>query len=168
MAAQQPEGTLDPMPAPYRHIACCIDRSGASLGVLEVGRRLRALGPGRLSLVHVAPWGLLFGGYPGVEPEDPELLIDDARTWLDEMTRAHPGSEGVLLDGYPPAVVCEWARSAEVDLLIAASSRGVVDRVLLGSFAGYLLHHAPCPVLLTRPHGEHATRGGAHGTGGEG
>ena len=35
--------------------------------------------------------------------------------------------------------------------LIAASHRGLVERVLLGSFAGYLVRHAPCAVLLTRP-----------------
>ena len=155
------------MDAPYRHIACCVDRSGASLGVLHVGRGLRELGPGRLTLVHVAPWGLMFGGYPGVEPEDPELLIEDARTWLDEMVTAHPGAEGVLLDGYPPAAACEWARDADVDLIVAASSRGVVDRVLLGSFAGYLVHHAHCPVILTRPKPPHGHAAGTHAAGAE-
>jgi nucleotide-binding universal stress UspA family protein len=165
MAAPGEDATLHAMDAPYRHIACCVDRSGAALGVLRVGRKLRELGPGRLTLVHVTPWGLMFGGYPGVEPEDPETLAADAKTWLDEMVTAHPGSEGVLLNGYPPAVTCEWAHGADVDLLVAASSRGVVDRVLLGSFAGYLVRHAPCGIILTRPthhHGEEA--GGKHAT----
>jgi nucleotide-binding universal stress UspA family protein len=35
--------------------------------------------------------------------------------------------------------------------MVAASHRGMVDRVLLGSFSGYLIHHAPCDVLLVRP-----------------
>lgn len=139
------------MDAPYRHIACCLDRSDASIAVLEMGKRLRNLGPGKLTIVHVAPWGIIFGGYPGVELRGTEDFRADAQDWLDETVAANPGTEGVLLDGYPPAVVCEWAEPAGVDLIVAASSRGLVDRVLLGSFAGYLARHAHCPVLLTRP-----------------
>ena len=139
------------MDAPYRHIACCLDRSDGSKSVLETGKRLRSLGPGRLTIVHVAPWGIIFGGYPGVDLADTDDFRADAQAWLNESVAANPGTEGVLLDGYPPAAVCEWAEGADVDLIIAASSRGIVDRVLLGSFAGYLARHAHCPVLLTRP-----------------
>jgi nucleotide-binding universal stress UspA family protein len=102
-------------------------------------------------VIHVAPWGALFGGYPGVEPADPAVMVDEARRWLDALVAANPGVDGVLLEGYPPAVACEWAAREGVDLMVAASSRGLVDRVLLGSFAGYLLRHAPGAVLLTRP-----------------
>lgn len=139
------------MDAPYRHIACCIDRSEASKGVLVEATRLRDLGPGRLSIVHASDWGILFGAYPGVAATDPELIRSDSKRWLDEVVAATPGSEGVFLDGYPAAAVCEWAGGAGVDLLVASSSRGLVERVLLGSFAGYLTRHAPCSVLLTRP-----------------
>lgn len=82
---------------------------------------------------------------------DPEFIREDSKRWLDEVVAANPGCEGVFLDGYPPAVVCEWAEREDVDLIVASSSRGVVARVLLGSFAGYLARHAPCSVLLTRP-----------------
>ena len=34
---------------------------------------------------------------------------------------------------------------------MASASRGMFDRVLLGSFAGFLARHSPCSVLLTRP-----------------
>jgi nucleotide-binding universal stress UspA family protein len=139
------------MDAPYRHIACCIDRSEASVRALEQAKRLRALGPGRLSIVHVSDWGILFGAYPGVIATDPGDFRKEASQWLDEVVAATPGAEGVFLDGYPPAVVCDWAGENAVDLVIASSSRGLVDRVLLGSFAGYLTRHAPCSVLLTRP-----------------
>lgn len=135
----------------YRHIACCVDRSDASRGALSEATRLRALGPGRLSIVHVSTWGILFGAYPGVTAVDPEVVGEEAQRWLDAIVAANPGSEGVLLDGYPPAAACEWAAQADVDLIVASSSRGIIDRVLLGSFAGYVARHAPCSVLLTRP-----------------
>jgi nucleotide-binding universal stress UspA family protein len=131
------------MDAPYRHIACCIDRSDVSMHVLAEAARLRAVGPGRLSIVHVSTWGILFGAYPGVTAVDPEVVSEDAQRWLDDVVAAYPGAEGVLLD--------EWARQSDVDLIVASSSRGLVDRVLLGSFAGYVARHAPCSVLLVRP-----------------
>lgn len=146
------------MDAPYRHIACCIDRSEASKGVLVEAARLRDLGPGRLSIVHASDWGIL-GVYPGVVAVDPEPFHRESKEWLDEVVAATPGSEGVFLDGYPAAVACEWAERTDVDLIIASSSRGLVERVLLGSFAGYLARHAPCSVLLTRPVAEAATAG---------
>jgi nucleotide-binding universal stress UspA family protein len=139
------------MDAPYRHIACCIDRSAASKGVLVEAIRLRGVGPGRLSILHASDLGILFAAYPGVVAIDPEPIRGDSKRWLDEVVGGTPGSEAVLLDGYPAAAACEWAAREGVDLLVASSSRGLVERVLLGSFAGYLTHHAPCSVLLTRP-----------------
>lgn len=136
----------------YPHIAVCVDRSDAAAGSLEEARRLRgAAGPGRLSIVHVAPWPLLYTGEAGAWAPDPEDIASAARTWLDDLVRDIPEGDAVLLDGYPPAVVCDWATEQGVDLLIAASHRGLVERVLLGSFAGYLVRHSPCAVLLTRP-----------------
>ena len=136
---------------PYRHIAVCIDRSDASSATLTEARALRAaVGPGRLSIVHVAPWPLLYTGEAGAWAPDPADIESAAREWLETVAPDVPEGEGVLLDGYPPAAVCEWAADHEVDLIAAASHRGLVERVLLGSFAGYLVRHAPCSVLLTR------------------
>jgi nucleotide-binding universal stress UspA family protein len=138
--------------SPYPHIAVCVDRSDAARGALEEARRLRAAaGPGKLSLVHVAPWPLLYTGEAGAWAPDPEDIESAARSWLDELAASVPEGEAVLLDGYPPAAVCTWAADVGVDLLVAASHRGLVERVLLGSFAAYLVRHSPCSVLLTRP-----------------
>jgi nucleotide-binding universal stress UspA family protein len=128
-----------------------MDRSEAAVKALAEAKRLRKLGPGRLSIVHVSEWGILFGAYPGVTATDPDIIRRESKEWLDATVAANPGAEGVFLDGYPAAVVCEWAGEHDVDLLIASSSRGLVDRILLGSFAGYLTRHAPCSVMLTRP-----------------
>lgn len=139
------------MTAPYRHIACCVERSPVSQSVIDEAVTLRALGPGRLSIVHVSDWGLAFGATAGMGAIDMSRIEAEADQWLDGVVAATPGAEKVLLEGYPPTAVCDWAADAGVDLLIASSSRGLVDRVLLGSFAGYLTRHAPCSVLLTRP-----------------
>lgn len=136
----------------YEHIAVCVDRSDASTASLSEARALRAAtGPGRLSIVHVTPWPLLYAGEAGSWAPDPEDIASAAREWLDRAASDVPEGEAVLLDGYPPAAVCDWAQANAVNLLVAASHRGLVERVLLGSFAGYLVHNAPCSVLLTRP-----------------
>jgi nucleotide-binding universal stress UspA family protein len=138
--------------ARYAHIACCIEDSDASRLALAEARRLRALGPGRLSLVHVAPIPLVYApGAPGVWTPDPNDIAEVERAWLDGVAADVPGAEPVALDGYPPEAVCDWAAEAGVDLLVAAAHRGLVQRMLLGSFAGYLAHHAPCTILLVRP-----------------
>jgi nucleotide-binding universal stress UspA family protein len=137
--------------SPYAHIACCIDDSDASRLALDEARRLRSLAPGRLSLVHVAQWPPPYAGGFGVWLPEPELLFSEAREWLDAQAAAVPEAEPVFLEGYPAAEACEWALEAGVDLMVAASHRGVAARITLGSFAHYLIHHAPCPVLIARP-----------------
>jgi nucleotide-binding universal stress UspA family protein len=159
----------------FSHIACCIDHSDASMQALDQAIRLQATGDGRLSLLHVGPWPMdqgesgaigvsrsarvvylddmraISAGHGAARVPNPAVIMAGAREWLDGVVAAHPGTEGVLLDGYPPEAACDWAADAGVDLLVASSSLPLFDRVLLGSFAGYLARHAPCAVLLTRP-----------------
>lgn len=138
-----PPGPGEP---PYRHIACCVDDSPASARALEEASRLRALGPGALSVVHAAP-------RPLIDEDDPAAAHDLAReddAWLRRTAAAVPGAEPVLLTGLPADEVLAWAAEARPDLLVAAAHRGPVERALLGSFAARVALEAPCPVLLTR------------------
>lgn len=135
--------------APYRHIACCVDDSPASHGALEEALRLRALGPGRLSIVHVATAPALIG-YSRWGPEHQHFFYT-AGEWLNALAATVPGAEPVLLWGHPATRVHQWAQESGCDLLVAAAHTGPVERAVLGSFSRYLAYHAPCPVLLTRP-----------------
>jgi nucleotide-binding universal stress UspA family protein len=78
-------------------------------------------------------------------------LKSSARGWLDQQAAAVPEAEGVLLVGHPAGAACEWARDNAVDLLVAAAHHGFAERIAIGSFAHYLVEHAPCPVLVLRP-----------------
>lgn len=140
----------------YRRVACCVEGSPASDGVIEAGRRLAAE-DGTLVLVHVIPPPLAVLALPA---PDMSRAIADAEAWLAERrealtARASDGGvatiETALLEGRPGAAVCEWASDHDVDLIVAASHRGLFDRALLGSFAGYVAYHAPCAVHLVRP-----------------
>ena len=53
--------------------------------------------------------------------------------------------------GAPAEEVVRAANDLEVDLIvISGRGKGAVEAVLLGSVAYRVLHHAPCPVLVTR------------------
>jgi nucleotide-binding universal stress UspA family protein len=57
----------------------------------------------------------------------------------------------VLRRGYPAAVIEEEARSRGADLVaLGTCGRSGLSRLLLGSVAERVLHHAPCPVLTVR------------------
>lgn len=137
----------------FAHVACCIDASPTGESIVAAGRRLVEDG-GRLTLVHVvsAPLAAMELASP-----DLEAMIVDARTWLDERV-AHLRAQddwvsvdSILLQGRPGVAVCEWAENTDIDVLVAGSHRGLLDRALLGSFAGYIAYHAPCAVHLVRP-----------------
>jgi nucleotide-binding universal stress UspA family protein len=147
------------MSVSFSHIACCIDDSEAAVRSLAHGDALRRLSGGRLAVVHaLAPPGFMvsmaatIGGAP---VHDDEMERDAAQMWLTEQAES-VGADAVMLEGDPAPTVCEWARNTGCDLLVAASHRGLVERVLIGSFAAYVARHAPCPVLLVPPTAEDA------------
>jgi nucleotide-binding universal stress UspA family protein len=136
----------------YPHVVACVDGSPSAQSALAEARRIRALSPGRLSIVHVAMWPVgtadaMAGAIMGEE----EMLAPERR-WLEELAAGVPGAEPVFLTALDPAgAACGWAQQAGVDLLVVAPHSNVLERLLLGSFAAHLVRHAPCPVLLARP-----------------
>ncbi len=123
----------------WGHIACAIDESEASAAALAEAVRLRELGGGRLSVVHVA-----------VGPPHDAAVPPPA--WLAAAAAGAGGHPVALVNlGTAASAICDWAADARADLIVAASHRGTRERILLGSFAGHLARHAPCSVLLVRP-----------------
>ncbi len=142
------------MSAPFQHIACCLEHeSDSSKRALDEARRLRAFGSGKMALVHVVAPPVVYPALPGSGVQtwypDPTEFRESAMEWL--LRVAIDDEETVILDGPAGAAVCAWAATTDVDLLVATSHRGLLDRALLGSFAGYLGRHSPCAVLLVRP-----------------
>lgn len=139
------------MDAPYRHIACCLDDSEASRHALDEARRLRALGPGRLTLLHVVEFPVPYATGLGGWVPNPVDLVAVAKEWLGEATKDVTEGEMVVLEGHPAGEVCDWAGANAVDLLVCAGHRNLAARITLGSFAHYLVNHSPCSVLVLRP-----------------
>lgn len=140
----------DPAPMPFPHILCCLDDSPQSQLALHEAQRLRALSPGTLSLLHVAPMPLM---YDDVDPAlvDPRDIHEIAKRWLGDQVARAPGATGVLLTGHAPAVVCDWATHNTPDVIVVAPHHGLRERIFIGSFVAYLLRHSPSPVLVVRP-----------------
>jgi nucleotide-binding universal stress UspA family protein len=141
-------------PRAYPHIACCVEDSPGSRAALEEAAGLRdALGPGRLTVLHVRSLGVE-GGIPaeGAWLADPSESDAVAAAWLDELTRRYPSAEPLVVQGgHAASVVCEWAEAHAVDLLVAGGYRGRLERIYRGSFAAHLVHRAPCTVMIARP-----------------
>jgi nucleotide-binding universal stress UspA family protein len=143
--------------APYANIACFIDDSDAARRGLDEAVRLRQMGPGRLSVVHVVappPWPVVIGTALGGLVNDPEALVRAGREWLESVVADIEGAEAIVLFGHPSEEAVQFLTDAGCDLAVSASHRGVVARAVLGSFASYLAHHSPCAVLLVPPSGE--------------
>jgi nucleotide-binding universal stress UspA family protein len=139
-----PDTAHRPRPAPYGHVAVCLDRSDAAAEGVAEARRLCGEGC-RLSLVHVAtaPWLV---GYSRWGPER-QLFYRRASKWLREVAEGVPGADPVLMWGHPAERVVDWAWSARPDLLVAASHAGRMER-MLGSFVRRVAVAGPSPALL--------------------
>lgn len=149
------------MSAPYPLIVACVDGSDADGPLLAEATALAGRGAGaRLVLAHVVAVPLELGDTTdpsliGVTvPLDPAPFMEFGRQRLNRALESAPGAETLLLeDEHPAEAVCDWAAENGADLIVAGSHRGRFDRILLGSFAAHVAHHAPCPVLLARvPH----------------
>ena len=142
------------MTAPYEHIIVCVDQDSTATGAsLVAARNLRAIGPGRLTLVHALVPPFVYPALPGSGVQtwipNPQETRAAATIWLEGM--AEPGETIAVLEGYAPEAVCGWAVESGADLIVAAAHRGRIERILLGGFASFLAHNAPCQVLLIRP-----------------
>ena len=100
----------------------------------------------------------------GGDPEAPELVPEEAFEDAEQEARDEGGRDLTgILDGLglraetrvetgdPGERIIALAEAEKVDLIVVGSHhRSVLRRVLGGSVADDVAHHAPCPVLLMR------------------
>ncbi len=131
----------------------------AALATSTALRLARAL-PERPRLVLVHAWQPIvdFNGLPVV---DASLIVhlDDtmksAERLLDQAASALRGRgldvTAVVRQGYPAAIIEQEARASGADLVaVGTHGRSGLRRLLMGSIAERVVHHAPCPVLAVR------------------
>lgn len=100
-----------------------------------------------------------FGAGIGAVALDPESLaeLDDRAEQLvertaDEIDALKDVKTDVLVEhGSPGERICATAAEHAIELIILGShERGAFGRFVHGSVSDYVVHHAPCPVLVVR------------------
>ncbi len=82
----------------------------------------------------------------GVESQD--AAEQSLRQLLDQVGIAPGTAREVVCPGAPVATILDYAREQQIDLIVLGThGLSGLDRLLLGSVAERVLHHAPCPVL---------------------
>jgi nucleotide-binding universal stress UspA family protein len=79
--------------------------------------------------------------------------VNEATAGLERTARAlgTTNVETSVERGSPGTVLCERAEALNADVVVVGSrGRGAIRRVLLGSVSNYVVHNAPCPVLVIR------------------
>lgn len=71
---------------------------------------------------------------------------------IEKLAERIGNAHAVFLEGKPGQSIVEFAKTADLDLLVMGTHgyRGF-NRLMLGSIAEYVLRHAPCPVLTIKP-----------------
>ena len=163
---RQPE-VATPQPVTYRRILVPLDGSPESEAVLPHARLMARRFNATVELVRAyAPPPTLIAAaaasaMPGTGP-----LIDtnaymtagreEAETYLEEaesrLRHWDVRAEHRRLEGSPgESIVAEAVRSGADMIAMATHGRVGLDRLVHGSVASYVYHHATCPVFLVRP-----------------
>jgi universal stress protein A len=146
--------------ATFHTIVAAVDLSDMSTDVLDVARGLAHQNRAQLYVIHVIadPFHAMYA----VETSGldlPELLAQwtlAAEDRLAELVERHPGEAGLIttavLAGSPAQEIVRYAADQRADLIVVGShGRAMMGRLLLGSVADSVLHHAGRAVLVV-PH----------------
>jgi nucleotide-binding universal stress UspA family protein len=142
-------------------VVVATDFSDCSATALDVAATLSKAPGASLTVIHVTPsvWSLppdLSVGLPGDSQNWFELLKNEGQRRLEEFVE-RARSRGVnptgceVLTGSPAHAVLEYARQNDCDLIVVGThGRSGVVRMMLGSVAEAVVHHATTPVLTVR------------------
>lgn len=148
-----------------QRVLCPTDFSDTSLKALRHAATIAQWYEASLHVLHVMSEGLAPVAISGI-PLSTEVTQElqrkgDAalREWIDDVRL--PGAAPVLtvLSGHAVEGILGYARESAIDMIVLGThGRSGIDRMLIGSVAERVLHHAPCPVLTIPPTAEPAAR----------
>ena len=77
--------------------------------------------------------------------------LDILRSFAKEALSAGVKTEFSQITGHPSTTICDFAQSCQADAIVMGR-RGYagLKEMFLGSVSNYVVHHAPCSVLLVR------------------
>ncbi len=147
----------------FKHILVPVDGSDASGKALQTANEMAVKLNAELELLHIIPdvsppiadpvgmGGLVYdydGWYEALEQEGKRIIAEAKQaTTAPNVHASKVRSAGQRV----AAVIVQTARTAQADLIVMGThGRGGFDRLLLGSVAEGVAHHASVPVLLVR------------------
>jgi len=135
-----------------------VDGSGHSQRALEWAMKEAGLRHASLTVltVHQAVAGY-YGGV-SVYPDDPALTEEARQTAqaetdkvLASLAEPRPASVTVTaVHGFPVEEIIKAGRDADI-IVLGSRGAGGFTRLMMGSTAGQVAQHAPCPVLIVPP-----------------
>ena len=73
------------------------------------------------------------------------------RSYTKKAIAAGVQAEFAQITGHPSSTICEFARSSDADVIvIGRRGHSGLKEMFLGSVSNYVVHHAPCSVLLVQ------------------
>lgn len=150
--SQEAHAAAESMPRQpvFRHILIAADGPELRSAILRAALFVSGSGS-QVSVLHVAtsPIDTVLAAEPPEEPCEISAANDPV---LDDVYRQIPvelRGQRIYREGNIDREILEVAREISADLLVIGThSRGWTGRLLLGSTALHVLHHAPCPVLI--------------------
>lgn len=156
----------------FHKIIVAIDRSEASTQVFDEALALAQADGANLMLLHVLSaeeegspdiylmpsvesypalransWEFYQKQWQAFENQGLELL----RSHTDAATAAGVRTEFTQVSGSPGRTICNFARTWSADLIVMGRrGRSGFSELILGSVSNYVLHHAPCSVLIVQ------------------
>ncbi|MGV2826696.1 universal stress protein [Myxosarcina sp. GI1(2024)] len=156
----------------FKKILVPLVRSESAETIFKEALKLAHDNNSKLMLFHSIDWdmGEHFASFPEIEAEvdfsgafiqaQQERLqqeLQESKDWLqtyvEQATVRGIPTESQCEVGHPGALIRNWAKDWNADLIVMGR-RGLssLQEVFLGSVSNYILHHAPCSVLIV--HGE--------------
>jgi universal stress protein A len=141
----------------YQNVLIAIDFSESADQVIERALDIAKQNNAKVSLLHVVdhlpPLG--FGEEPLIAPDwmiPEQQLMDEAKKSLNNFASKYSlqSSEQQVALGTPNVEVVRIAEEKSIDLIVVGSHGRHGVRLLLGSTANGILHHAKCDVLAVR------------------
>jgi nucleotide-binding universal stress UspA family protein len=131
-------------------VLIAVDADASNAEVLAWARRFPGYlrEPPQLTLLHVVPIPL--EGIAGVQDQTYDLDLEHLEASIHERLADLAGCcELRLRRGHPGREICAEAQGYEM-VVIGCRGRSQVSELLLGSTSGYVVHNAPCAVLVLR------------------
>jgi nucleotide-binding universal stress UspA family protein len=160
----------------FSKVLVAIDRSAGSKQVFERALSLAKAGSKSLILLHVL--SIEEPGSPAMFPYliqqkkhcihvDPKIMrqaneiydrqwsdfkqqgIQLLRSFTKKAIAAGVSTEFSQITGHPSSTICEFAQACQADVIvIGRRGHSGLKEMFLGSVSNYVVHHAPCSVLL--------------------